>query len=205
MSTARPLRLGLYVFDGADELDVVGPYAVLTRWAAAAASRPDVVTFSDGGAGVRLGGGLLMVPDLPGEDMGQLHVLLYPGGPGALTNMASSAHLAWVRDLRTRVPLMVGISGGALVLAAAGLLAGRPCTTHPASTDLLASTEPSALVDTQARFVDDGDVITTAGSTGAVDAALHLVALLDSQGAADDVARTLDYPPGPAGLAPQLP
>lgn len=195
MSTARPLRIGLYVFDGADELDVVGPYTVLTRWAEAAASRPDVVTFSDDGAGVRLAGGLLMVPDLADADAGPLHVLLYPGGPGARARMTSSEHLAWVRDQRTEVPLMVGVSSGSLVLAAAGLLAGRPCTTHPGSIDLLAATEPSALVDTRASFVDDGDLITTAGSVAGLDAALRLVTRLDSRAAADLTARSLDYRP----------
>ena len=198
MSTERPLRLGVYVFDGADELDVVGPYTVLTCWAEAASSRPDVVTFSDDGAGVRLAGGLLMVPDVAGDEVGALHVLLYPGGPGALLRMSSSEHLAWVRDQRAAVPLVVGVSSGALVLAAAGLLAGRACTTHPGSVDLLATTEPSALVDTRARFVDDGDLITTAGSVAGLDAALRLVARLDSRAAAETTARTLDYTPPPS-------
>ncbi|SDD01328.1 DJ-1/PfpI family protein [Sanguibacter gelidistatuariae] len=198
MSTARPLRLGLYVFDGADELDLIGPYTVLTRWAESAASRPDVVTFSDDGAGVRLAGGLLMVPDVAGGDTGPLHVLIYPGGPGAQARMSNSKHLSWVRDQRASVPLMVGVSTGALVLAAAGLLAGRPCTTHPGSIDLLATTEPSALVDTRARFVDDGDIITTAGSVAGLDAALRLVARLDSRAVADQTARALDYQPVPS-------
>ena len=197
MSTARPLRLGLYVFDGADEIDVVGPYTVLSRWAESSGSRPDVVTFSDDGAGVRLASGLLMVPDLPGDAGGPLHVLLYPGGPGALARMASSDHLSWVREQRAQVPLIVGVSSGALVLAAAGLLAGRPCTTHRDQVDLLAETEPSALVDTRGRFVDDGDVITTAGTVASLDAALRLVARLDSRAAALATARSLDYEPMP--------
>ena len=196
MSTARPLRLGVYVFDGAEEMDVVGPYTVLTRWADAAPSRPDVVTFSDDGAGVRLAGGLLMVPDVGADGGGPLHVLVYPGGPGALLRMTSSEHLAWVRNQREAVPLVVGASAGALVLAAAGLLAGRPCTTHRDHTELLARTEPSALVDTRAPFVDDGDVITTAGTTGVLDAALRVVTRLDSPAAALAVARSLDYAPG---------
>lgn len=196
MSTARPLRLGVYVFDGADEMDVVGPYTVLTRWADAAHSRPDVVTFSDDGAGVRLAGGLLMVPDVAGDAGGPLHVLVYPGGPGALLRMASSEHLAWLRDQRETVPLVVGVSAGALVLAAAGLLAGRPCTTHRDQAGLLVETEPSALVDTRAAFVDDGDVITSAGTAGALDAALRVVARLDGPEVAATTARSLDYAPG---------
>lgn len=196
MSTVRPLRLGLYVFDGADEIDVVGPYTVFTRWADAAVSRPDVVTFSDDGAGVRLASGLLMVPDLAGDAGGPLHVLVYPGGPGALLRMSVSEHLTWVREQRTDVPLVMGVSTGALVLAAAGLLAGRPCTTHRDQVDLLGRTEPSALVDTRAPFVDDGDVITTAGAVGGMEAALRVVARLDSPAVARATALSLDYQPG---------
>lgn len=196
MSTARPLRLGVYVFDGADEMDVVGPYTVFSRWAESAISRPDVVTFSDDGAGVRLSGGLLMVPDLASEAVGPLHVLVYPGGPGALLRMSSSEHLSWLRDQRANVPLILGASSGALVLAAAGLLAGRPCTTHREHFSLLTETEPSALVDTQAAYVDDGDVITTAGAVGGVDAALRVVTRLDGPSAAVATGRSLDYRPG---------
>ena len=197
MSTARPLRLGVYVFDGADEMDVVGPYTVFSRWAETAASRPDIVTFSDDGAGVRLAGGLLMVPDLAGDAVGPLHVLVYPGGAGALLRMSSSEHLSWVRDQRTTVPLILGASSGALVLAAAGLLAGRPCTTHREHVGLLSETEPSALVDTHASYVDDGDVITTAGAIGGVDAALRVVARLDGPSAAVTTGMSIDYRPAP--------
>lgn len=196
MSTARPLRLGVYVFDGADEMDIVGPYTVFTRWAEAAASRSDVVTFSDDGAGVRLAGGLLMVPDLAGDAVGPLHVLVYPGGPGALLRMSSPEHLSWLRDQRTDTPLIFGASSGALVLAAAGLLAGRPCTTHREQVGLLTETEPSAMVDTQASYVDDGDIITTAGTVGSVDAALRVVTRMDGPAAALATARSLDYRPG---------
>ena len=53
MGTGHPLRVGIVVFDDAEELDVVGPFDVLTSWAAHSALRPEVVTFSADGAGVR--------------------------------------------------------------------------------------------------------------------------------------------------------
>lgn len=196
MSTA-PLRVGVLVFDGAEELDVVGPWDVLAAWAAHSALRPEVLTFSPDGAGVVLAKGLRMVPDLGTEDVGPLHVLVHPGGVGARRLARDADHLAWLRATRRTTPLMTSVCTGALVLAAAGLLAGRPATTHWAAFDELARIDPSVLPDTEARFVDDGDVITSAGVSAGIDMALHLVARLDSVEAARGVRRGIQYDPAP--------
>ncbi|MGN8245342.1 DJ-1/PfpI family protein [Cellulomonas soli] len=197
MSTGSALRVGIFVFDGAEELDVVGPYEVLTWWAAHSDLHPDVVTFSADGNGVRCAKGLNLVPDLAVEDVGPLHVLVYPGGQGTRALARDSEHLAWVRAMRVSTPLVTSVCTGALVLAAAGLLAGRPATTHRDAYDELAGIDPSVLPDTEARFVDDGDVITSAGVSAGIDMALHLVARLESVEMARRVRRGIQYDPAP--------
>ncbi|WP_407343862.1 DJ-1/PfpI family protein [Pengzhenrongella phosphoraccumulans] len=197
MSTGSTLRVGIFVFDDAEELDVVGPYEVLTAWAALSDLRPEVLTFSSDGAGVRLAKGLRIVPDRAAYDIGPLHVVVYPGGRGTRAMVKDPVHLDWVRGLRTEVPLMTSVCTGALVLAAAGLLAGRPATTHWGAFDELAEIDPSVLPDTEARFVDDGDVITSAGVSAGIDMALHLVARLDNRTVAAQVRRAIQYEPGP--------
>lgn len=197
MSTGSTLRVGIFVFDDAEELDVVGPYEVLTAWAALSDLRPEVLTFSTDGAGVRLAKGLRIVPDRAADDVGPLHVLVYPGGRGTRAMVKDPGHLDWVRGLRAQVPLMTSVCTGALVLAAAGLLAGRPATTHWGAFDELAEADPSVLPDTEARFVDDGDVITSAGVSAGIDMALHLVARLENHGVAAQVRRAIQYDPDP--------
>ena len=196
MST-RPLRVGIFVFDDAEELDVVGPYEVLAWWERHSALRPEVVTFSVDGAGVRLAKELRVVPDHAIEDVGPLHVLIYPGGQGTRRLAADREHLAWVRAMRSTTPLMASVCTGALVYAAAGLLAGRPVTTHWGAFDELAGLDPSTLPDTEARFVDDGDVVTSAGVSAGIDMALHLVARLESAEMARLVRRGIQYDPAP--------
>lgn len=193
MGTGRPLRIGLFVFDGAEELDVVGPWEVLAHWAAHSDLRPQVVTFSADGAGVRCAKGLALVPDLAAADVGPLHVLVYPGGRGTRVLAADPGHLAWVRRMRAATPILASVCTGALVFAAAGLLAGRPATTHWAAFDELVALEPSVLADTEARYVDDGDTITAAGVSAGIDMALHLVARLESPEAAWHVRRGIQY------------
>jgi transcriptional regulator GlxA family with amidase domain len=197
MSTGQPLRIGILVFDDAEELDVVGPYDVLTAWAQVSQLRPEVVTFSAGGTGVRLAKGLRLLPDTSIDELGPLHLLVHPGGQGTRRLAVDSDHLAWVRGMRQSTPLLASVCTGALVYAAAGLLAGRPATTHWHAFDELAELDPSVLVDTEARFVDDGDIVTSAGVSAGIDMALHLVARLESVSAARWVRRAIQYDPEP--------
>jgi transcriptional regulator GlxA family with amidase domain len=197
MTTGAPMRVGILVFDDAEELDVVGPYEVLAAWADLSTLKPSVVTFSPDGNGVRCAKGLRLVPDLGIEDVGPLHVLVVPGGRGTRALVADPRHLAWLREVRGTTPLIASVCTGALLLAAAGLLAGRPATTYHDAFDELARIDPSVLADTEARFVDDGDVITSAGVSAGIDMALHLVARLESPETARAVRRAIQYDPAP--------
>jgi transcriptional regulator GlxA family with amidase domain len=191
------MRIGIFVFDDAEELDVVGPYEVLAFWARHSELRPEVVTFSLDGNGIRCAKGLRLVPDLGADAVGPLHVLVYPGGFGTRVLLRDPTHLEWVRRLRASTPLMTSVCTGALVYAAAGLLSGRPATTHWEAFDELAMIDPSVLADTEARFVDDGDIVTSAGVSAGIDMALHLVARLESVDAARAVRRGIQYDPEP--------
>jgi transcriptional regulator GlxA family with amidase domain len=197
MSTVSPLRVGVFMFDDAEELDVVGPWEVLSAWARLSMLKAEALTFTTDGAGVRLAKGLRVVPDASADDVGTLHVLVYPGGMGTRRLVGDHEHLAWLRSLRPRVPLMASVCTGALVFAAAGLLAGRPATTHWGAFDELAEIDPSVTADTEARFVDDGDVITSAGVSAGIDMSLHLVARLESREVAQQVRRAIQYDPAP--------
>lgn len=197
MSTQAPVRVGVLVFDDAEELDVVGPYEVLAAWEQHSALKPEIVTFSRDGNGVRCAKGLRLVPDRSAEDVGPLHVVVHPGGRGTRPLVTDSEHLTWVRQLRATTALMTSVCTGSLVYAAAGLLAGRPATTHWGALDELARIDPSVLVDTEARYVDDGDVVTSAGVSAGIDMALHLVARLESDDVARAVRRGIQYDPAP--------
>jgi transcriptional regulator GlxA family with amidase domain len=130
-------------------------------------------------------------------DAPTLDVLLHPGGQGTRPLMRDDEHLDWVRQQRGEVPLMTSVCTGSLVYAAAGLLHGRPATTHWGSLDLLAETDPTIDVRPDDRFVDDGDVITSAGVSAGIDMALHLVKRLVSVERAREVRRYIQYDPTP--------
>jgi transcriptional regulator GlxA family with amidase domain len=77
------------------------------------------------------------------------------------------------------------------------LLAHRPATTHWASLEKLAELDPSIEVRPGDRFVDDGDVVTSAGISAGIDMALHLVRRLAGQERAQAVRRGIQYDPAP--------
>jgi transcriptional regulator GlxA family with amidase domain len=77
------------------------------------------------------------------------------------------------------------------------LLVGRRATTHWASLNLLSELDPTVITDVKARFVDDGDLVTSAGVSAGIDMSLHLVARLTRDERARDVRRSIQYDPQP--------
>lgn len=109
---------------------------------------------------------------------------------GRLTEELAAA-LAHIRP-GTR---LVSICTGGYVLAAAGFLDGRPATTHWSSADHFQSLFPSVRVDADVLFVDDGDVLTSAGVAAGIDLCLHIVRRDHGTAVANDVARRTVVPP----------
>lgn len=89
--------------------------------------------------------------------------------------------------------MLASVCTGSLVLAAAGLLEGRPATTHWNYVERLAKIDDTIDVRTDERYVDDGDIVTSAGVSAGIDMALHMVGRLDSPEAAADVRRSIQY------------
>jgi AraC family transcriptional regulator, transcriptional activator FtrA len=90
---------------------------------------------------------------------------------------------------------MLSVCSGAFVLGAAGLLDGRRCTTHWRHTDELAELYPDAKIDPDVLFVDDGDLITSAGTAAGIDACLHIVRRELGSAVATHIARRMVVPP----------
>ncbi|MFJ4825319.1 GlxA family transcriptional regulator [Streptomyces bacillaris] len=90
---------------------------------------------------------------------------------------------------------MVSICTGSYVLAAAGYLDGRPATTHWSSADHFQRTFPQVRVDPDVLFVDDGDVLTSAGVAAGIDLCLHLVRRDHGSAVANEIARRTVVPP----------
>lgn len=189
--------IAIALFDGAEELDWAGPWEVLAAWAD---RWPDdgvsVYTVSQDGEPVRCAKGLRVIPDHSWDTAPEPDVVIYPGGQGTRPQLEDEVVLGWIRGHADRGALMTSVCTGSLVFAAAGLLDGRPATTHWGSLEHLERLG-DIVVRSRDRFVDDGDVITAAGVSAGIDMALHLVARLRDRERAAEVRRYIQYDPEP--------
>ena len=190
--------IGVALFEGAEELDWAGPWEVLAAWAE---QWPDdgvrVFTLARKDGPVTCAKGLRVLPDETWETAPPLDVLVYPGGRGTPKELTDEAVLDWIRGHARSGALVTSVCTGSLVLAAAGLLDGKPATTHWQSLELLPTLGTEVEVRPDDRFVDTGAVITAAGVSAGIDMALHLVARLHSPERAREVRRYIQYDPEP--------
>ena len=192
------MNIGVALFDGAEELDWAGPWEVLAAWGE---QWPDdgvhAFTLAREDRPVTCAKGLRVLPDETWETAPPLDVLVYPGGRGTRRELQDEGVLDWIRGLAAGETVVASVCTGSLVLAAAGLLDGKPATTHWQSLELLPTLGHGVEVRPDDRFVDNGNVLTAAGVSAGIDMALHLVARLHSTERAREVRRYIQYDPEP--------
>lgn len=198
MTERQPVGIGVYLFDGVEELDFAGPWEVLAAWAD---QFPDdgaqVFTVARGQRDVRCAKGLQVRADCTWDDAPSIDVLVYPGGTATRGHLGDPAVRDWLHGLADAGTLLTSVCTGALVLADAGLLNDRPATTHWEDLDELAGLGRDIDVRGDQRFVDAGTVITAAGVSAGIDMALHLIVRLHSPERAKHVRRYIQYDPQP--------
>lgn len=190
--------IAIALFPDVEELDWAGPWEVLAAWAA---FFPDdgvqVFTVADTREPITCAKGARVLADHTWDDAPPFDVLVYPGGTGTRSQLGDEGVRARIRAIAGRGTLMASVCTGSLVYADAGLLDGRPATTHWAALDLLASLGRDIDVRPEDRWVDDGDIVTAAGVSAGIDMALHLVRRLHSAERAQEVRRVIQYDPQP--------
>ncbi len=193
------MRIAIALFDGAEELDFAGPWEVLAYWAGEVSKDPvEVTTVAATLDPITAAKGLRVIPEHTLHDAGPVDVFLMPGGRGtrALLGVDEPLHVA-LRAMAGGGTLMTSVCTGSLVYAAAGLLRNRPATTYWSAFDELLALDPTIKPCPDDRFVDDGDVITSAGVSAGIDMALHLVVRLAGEDAARATKRGIQYDPQP--------
>lgn len=187
--TRRSLSVGCLIYAQMDQIDFTGPFEVLSRM-------PDATVQIVGKelASVRDLQGLRLTPDVRIAEARSFDVLLVPGGYGQQALMHDEEVLALIREQVKMERLLFSVCTGALLCGAAGVLARRQVTTHWSARHLIPY-YGADLVD--ARVVVDGNIISGAGVTAGLDAALVLVSLLRGDAAAQEIQLAIEYAPDP--------
>lgn len=191
------IRIGVYVFEDAEELDWAGPWEVLSAWAVHFEDDVEVFTFARHDGPVTCAKGLVVVPRFTWSTAPPMDVLIYPGGIGTRKHLGDEEVRSWLLKKHEKQVVIASVCTGSLVLADAGLLVDRPATTHWSALDRLAEIDPTIEVRPDDRFVDSGEIVTAAGVSAGIDMALHLIARFSSTERAREVRRYIQYDPEP--------
>ena len=192
---------GLFVFDIAEELDFAGPWEVFTASAGLRAGADSAVLIAERPDPIRCAKGLRVLPDHTLDDHPPLDVLLVPGGRGAREVQPRNRVVTdWIAKTSARASWTVGVCTGAFLLHAAGPARGRRVATHWQHEDRLEALGDVTVVR-DARYVVDGDLVTSQGVSAGIDCALWLIGAIHGRDHARAVRRIIQYDPAPPYLA----
>jgi cyclohexyl-isocyanide hydratase len=183
------LQIGSLLFDGLDQIDLTGPFEVLSR-----IPNSTYRVYGKTARPVRDIKGLRLTPDATLADAPPLDVLHIPGGFGQEALMEDEEVLGWMRRQAAGACSIFSVCTGALICGAAGLLKGRRATTHWASFHLLPH---FGAIPVNERVVVDGSYVFAAGVTAGIDGALRLAAELRGDDAARMIQLYMAYAPEP--------
>ena len=183
------LQIGSLLFEGLDQIDLTGPFEVLSR-----IPNSTYRIYAKTSDAVRDVRGLRLTPDASLGDAPPLDVLHIPGGFGQEALMEDVEVLAWIRQQAAGACGIFSVCTGALLCGAAGLLKGRRATTHWASFHLLPF---FGAIPVNERVVVDGSYVFAAGVTAGIDGALRLAAELRGDDAARAIQLYMEYAPKP--------
>ena len=183
------LHIGSLLFEGIDQIDLTGPFEVLSR-----IPNATYRIYGKTASPVRDLKGLQLMPDALLADAPPLDVLHVPGGHGQEALMDDDDVLDWIRRQASGACAIFSVCTGALICGAAGLLKGRRATTHWASFHLLPY---FGAIPVNERVVVDGGWVFAAGVTAGIDGALRLAAELRGDEAAQAIQLHMVYAPEP--------
>jgi transcriptional regulator GlxA family with amidase domain len=186
-------NVAIVIWNGAEVLDWAGPsevFASAAHQGAIGDAEPfHVYTVSRTRDAIVSQGFVDVIPDYDIDHAPKPDIVVFPGGgTGSVLNDAE--FLAWATRTAREAEIALSVCTGAFVLGAAGLLDDNDVTTWYAATRGLAQRFPAARVHEGRRFIDNGQVVTTAGVSAGIDGALHVVARLLGR---DVAARTAEY------------
>ncbi|HET6372940.1 MAG TPA: DJ-1/PfpI family protein [Candidatus Polarisedimenticolia bacterium] len=181
------VRVGILLFDGVQIIDYAAPWEVFGQ------AGFDVFTVSKTGKAITTAMGMSVNPGYSFQNSPTQTILLVPGGRGVDNVTSDPASIEWVRAQAGEAKHVLSVCNGAFILAGAGLLDNQKATTFYYLLEELSTAGKGIQVVTDQRYVDNGKVITSAGLSSGMDAALHLVSKIRGLAAAQRAALILEY------------
>lgn len=181
----KPAVVNFYIQDQVELLDFAGPMEVFS------AAGFKVNTISKNKQTIHTNS-ISFTPQYDIKDAPAADVLVVFGGSIEPT-VTDTSVISWIRGQRNTTPYFLSVCTGAYILGKAGILDGLTATTYFVQIDNLQKALPKTKVLPNTRFVDNGNVVTTAGISAGIDGALHLVEKLRGRAYAKSIAQAIEY------------
>ena len=185
----RHLQIGSLLFEGLDQIDLTGPFEVLSR-----IPNSTYRIYAKDLEPMRDVNGLRLMADAVLSEAPKLDILHVPGGYGQEALMEDEQVLTWIREQADGALCVFPVCTGALICGAAGLLVGKRATSHWSAHHLL---HYFGAIPVDARVVEDGNMVCAAGVTAGIDGALTVVARLRGDEVAQLIQLYMAYAPEP--------
>lgn len=193
----RPLNVAIFLYDGVEILDFSGPAEVF----AVSGFRDEdgkyqnafkVYTVAHTKETITSQGFLKVIPDYSVADAPVPDIIVLPGGSTGKSRKTPEV-MQWIKTNAPKTSIMMSVCTGAFLLGDAGLLENKSATTWYGAIERLRKAFPATKVLENTRYVDHGNIVTTAGVSAGIDGALHLVERLISPEAARSTAEYMEY------------
>lgn len=196
------LNFAILLFDGAEELDYVGPWEVLTMMNMVKRMKKveplDHIYFvSQNGGRITSAKGMRVETDYSFATAPKSDVILVPGGQGTRCEIDNPILLKWIADQAAHCTWVTSVCTGSMLLAAAGPAKGKNITTHWMAVDEVRNRGDAGAVLTGQRWVVDGNVVTSAGVSAGIDMSLWLVQQMYGADFSQAVVNAMEYDPAP--------
>ena len=188
------MNIGIYIYDEAEVLDFSGPFEVFSTASRISdtADQFNVFLVGETGATIKARGGYEVNPAYGFSDHPSIDVLIVVGGVHA-GEMRKPQVLKWIEDASKKAELVASVCTGAFLLAEAGVLSSQKVTTHWEDIPDLRKGYPNLQVLENQRWVDEGDIVTSAGISAGIDMSLHLVSRIRGIELAQKTAKKMEF------------
>jgi transcriptional regulator GlxA family with amidase domain len=188
------MNVGIYLYEKAEVLDFSGPFEVFTTASRVCQNEEPFKVFLIGESGETIAAraGYKAVPDYGFHNHPQIDVFIVVGGDHT-AEIHKPKVISWIHQQAQQASLVASVCTGAFLLAKAQVFEDQQVTTHWEDIADLRAQFPTLDVVEGVRWVDAGDVVTSAGISAGIDMSLHLVSRLHSQALAEKTARQMDF------------
>jgi transcriptional regulator GlxA family with amidase domain len=183
---SKDLTVCFYLQDGVELLDFAGPMEVFVNAGFkvfTVSKTKDIITSQNV---------LKIMPDYSIEDAPYADVMAFFGG-GTGSPSKDKALISWIQSRESKTPHIFSVCTGAFIVGRAGLLDNLTATTYYTHIEDLRKILPKTQVLENVRYVDNGNIITTAGISAGIDGALHFVAKIKGIDFAKTIAKEMEY------------